>query len=1252
MDYKFSFGFYERSYTMTETGGVPTSHTSVKQSTTITWLPKQWEFSLEIAKDNDLIAMGNIISTAINNAISPNISKFDYENPHPYAFLLNSTTEAYFTLYTYDTKTETYSLYQAKEGTLPAGSYGLLCTKVKTPQLTINYKPGLDSTGAYNNLRTETVTLDYNNSTAAFVLTPPTGQYVARTSLDVTDSSHSLANISGWKPLAPSYFFMNKYEKNPHVLDFFTDRTDSSSMYVWGPRVLYLIAALSAGSTSSIINMTCTCYETDKAPTELTVKYQNAVTGFEMGKEVIGPIYELPSPSLYAYSRPNDLSLQWDPSIKDLIPADSTFQVDSSTDSTFSNPINETGTIKYTGVCKLYPSKYTVNVKAYIDSTLVEDTTQNISLKGDAKYEILFPLYKSHTVKVEVEKDGEVVEQDKTIDVRLTLITRDGVTVSRDQVLTFKDLCIGARNTIVGEYERYLKCTIRYFGNSIYSPTDKPKCFTYRSGTSITGPYGDVYPINDFNLNTNASITCDTLNLDKTVAEALNLKVSSSGILQTADSTAQVKSTTTRIYTHNVDATINYNSTNHKAETFFVDLKVDDWYRNNLPSYFTNFKEKDTSLLTMTLRNFLNEVSTRTIDVYGDFLVAKKPNVANGNSYTDKLNIVYELRQPKASVKMNNVAQITHQELVVVYYGREFQYKELMEHIFTREKFKFTLEDSGEALANYSIYSVQGSNGKNYTTQWINYDTIPSIYTYGVIYYKQVDETEINLRNFDQLFTITSSKFGQQYADYTWVPLEGREIFSLPTDLVASSISNKIKGGKLILIAADSRPINNVYADIQLTSDKCFPTTIVSSNFTNGEGVQELVGTKKLHYNHAINLNGIMGANCTAYSTGSSVERSYNLYDLLNNINTRAHLGAPAVRSRFMIAAVGAGGGGASGDPKILGQHSAGGGGGSGGFGVWYVDLEALGKNKKVDWKGFTIKTKGGVGGSVHTGEGKDGGAGSDLFIMIEHPDLATTALQFSIYGGGGGQADDGFGNSKGGAAAKKPEVSGADASFCSTIYSAPGNGGRRGESHVWNINSADEIDWKVPDGLKENHFGYYKQFLETENNFLGVYLDKAKFGEYKTIDDFMPIHTNYAAIKMTTTYNQSKLLEILTMERKYINDLYDRPWGHSLYELFGTQYAYQRLIGGSDYSLGGTGAPSVCGFPTYWIKSDADSIDRMPGDCITGANATAYNSRPGYGAGGCGGTCTYVGFGQIGKDEVCASKGRQGGDAYWAIFC
>ncbi len=1268
-NYKFYFGYKSRSYTSTTTGGYPSSHTAVVESNDISWLNLNIEVS-PTGKWNDgaLKALGEALTPLINTAVAPNPTEFDYDLAPIYAFQLTSATtdDVYFSLYDYDEETGIFTEHTVGNADLADGSYGLLCSKVKSPLLNIVYKPGYDSSGAYTALKTEKVTLNCNSTSAAIPFASIDGQYIARTALDI-DSTHTLAGLSNYLPDSPSFFFLNSYSKSTHILDYFIDQAvpeGSTNTYeLWGPRIFNLIAVLSAGLTTSdgkdVVQLACTCYETNKAPTRLTIQYENTVTSYKMGTQTVDISYKTRDPLIATIADPNNCQLLWDESIRDLVPGDSIFVLDSAKNpETFSNGKWQGGAVEYSATCKLYPSKYTIKIQQYIMTQMTSDNTQTISLIDNIKYSSLFADYCDYVIQ---EYTGEDTYNDITIQVRLDSIKRDGSVINKSDTIIFSDLCTGSTVTIVGTYNRYFNCVIKYYGKNIFSPTNSPSSYTYDKDGVINGPDNQqVLPIEFLISGAEQTIQCDTRDLDSTLSAALELNIINN-ILYTADSTPVVRGTSTRIYTNNVDATLTFNVDSPTPATFFSSKDVDTWYSKDVMYSFSNFKEDSSNqVLNTTLRNFLDNSSDLTIKVYGDFFPAKEIDFSS--QLTLKPNCIcpiYFLYQPKAQEPMDDVTTPGLWEPVFLYYGREFTYLELMEYLYSKHNIQFTLSFTGEVLTNCvidSVTSVPTNSSGSLVSKWkINYTTPPVCQRYNVKYLKRIDVVDIDLTN--AVYTVTSNKFSKEYADYTWEPLAGKEKFQLPKDLVASTISNYITGGKLILIASEGHPATNVYSDITLNNG-CFPTKIIDSNFTNQEGVAEQIDGSILSFNRCLDLSGIMGLSCTAFDTGSANTRTKTIYDLLNNEHTRAHTGAASVRSRFVIGAVGAGAGGTAGDPQFMWGHYGGGGGGSGAYGIWYVDLVAMGKKYSVDWKGFKLKYSGGVGGSTPTTENTQGENGTSLFLSIVHDDYVDgPIIQIEVYAGGKAKW------TSGGAGGAKPKVTGGHEDYFVEIKASEGVGGRRGESGSWTVDS-DETDHKLPTSLEINPSTDYDHFLRNENSFLGIYLDEAKYGKYSEIDSpikveaysYKDYHNGYATKSTSSKYStsavQQRVKNILASEQALKKEVYNNPYGLTLATLFGGNYYYQRLVSeDSNYSLGGTGAPSICGFPTYWLKTKEIS-DRIPGSVISGTDLTNYESKPCYGAGGCGGSATYVGGKNANKAEKCHSKGRPGGDSYWAIFC
>ena len=183
-----------------------------------------------------------------------------------------------------------------------------------------------------------------------------------------------------------------------------------------------------------------------------------------------------------------------------------------------------------------------------------------------------------------------------------------------------------------------------------------------------------------------------------------------------------------------------------------------------------------------------------------------------------------------------------------------------------------------------------------------------------------------------------------------------------------------------------------------------------------------------------------------------------------------------------------------------------------------------------------------------------------------------------------------------------------------------------------------------------------YNTFLYNTNNFLGIYLDEAKYGKYFPINqipaaDYPSVanHDYYATLKMTT-FGTNFRTNLLRQEQELKTKVYNDPYGYSLITLFNGGYYDQRNVTSDKCSIGGTGAPSMCGFPTYWLNSDGKGSGRLPMSKLSDSDVKLYNSRPCYGCGGNGGSATYKDWKESKDDN--ASVGRGGGRAYWALFC
>ena len=646
-----------------------------------------------------------------------------------------------------------------------------------------------------------------------------------------------------------------------------------------------------------------------------------------------------------------------------------------------------------------------------------------------------------------------------------------------------------------------------------------------------------------------------------------------------------------------------------------------------------------------------------TLKLYGKFYPAKRSS--------NKIQLFFELYDQDSSWQLCNGTPGKIEEYYYSYYGRITNYGEWAQEMFKKYSVVFTYSTDSEPVKAMAFSQVMWAPGGGashpVTTEAISYLSTPYAKV-TAIYIKTLDMTTITVP--DHNFHIRSTIFTSLYNDYRWSPKSGTTEYQLPTDVVASSISNLIQNGPLYLITGGGIKIYNKYDDIQLTADGEFPVTLIDADFTNGEGFTEMKDGQLIEYKYGLDLDGIMGAACTYYRTGGDSNNiDTTLYSLINSSYTRRHTRDVSERDKCILAAVGAGGGGGSAQPDIAWQHAAGGGGGAGGFGVWFLDLrkiaKALGMTNSDGYKQLKIKTSGGEGGATYVDRDKDGGNGTDLLITIYNPSNEAQTLQFTIPAGKGGTRHKGVGGSSGGNGGDEPKVNkewkGTDHEGAYIkIAASKGAGGRRGESSTWYVKSEDELDYKMRDTVAPRT--EYNTFLYNTNNFLGIYLDEAKYGKYFPInqiptEDYPSVanHNYYATLKMTT-FGTNNRTNLLRQEQELKTKVYNDPYGYSLITLFNGGYYDQRNVTSDKCSIGGTGAPSMCGFPTYWLNSDGKGSGRLPMSKLSDSDIKLYNSRPCYGCGGNGGSATYKDWGESKDDN--ASVGRGGGRAYWALFC
>lgn len=1228
MAFRFFLGYYERTYTQTRSNGIITNHTGVVTSTTPTWL-MDFSFTTEeinVNDDSNMYDLGSQLTQIIGSKVFSDGGKvFNSALAYLYAPVILEGETAQFTLYYRAKPEDEFQPYVSTGNALEMGDYGILFNKLKTVTFDgISYKDAVDSTTP---LRTdETFTLDCNNAAGYFNLATIDNHYVAQVEYNFNDLEGAL-NTDAF-PILPKYFnSLDSYRKNPHELDVIADNPlykvegDVTTLSLWGMDTFTLVGILA--SELYTLKLDARCYETNKAPVQVHAMYYNSAT-----EELL---HETTSNTVYAIKEINKAdyfdgsSIEWSSAVATLIPDDATIVMDS-TNSKIDFIKDEGIYLKYNAVYYVYPSKFLVNKSIYIDGTQTSSAPTAINLGVDT-YAGIFPSFLEHKIKTNNDA-GEEVEE--TIKVSIDHIELKNTRIEdMAAVITFKSVYGTSINTLAGYYARYLYITVVYHGNNIYESTDSTPIRFY-SNSAVTAN-GTTAKAIDFVVDEETDVQIDTRDLQETLTTAISFK------------SDRNVTTSTSILTRDVDCSVTVTGAGNSQKIKVTPSEIDTFFTQDTTTTFHNFVEAaGSSLLSNTLEHFLTTCKDHKLHVYGSMYPAKQVRVNN----SPFIALECTLFNQQGTI-FGKTSSITIDGMIYQYYGRSFKYREWVENYVQKNNLTWTQSDGGASI-NYKealLTEVKNSNTSQYQQDaYIEYSSSSFSKKYNVSFVKELDTTEITIPANALTVTSSTKTYAQYYHDYTWKH-EGEVKISLPSDIIDCSLNSLIDGGELILISTDKKPARNMYSDIQLDNG-CFPTKLIDAGLTDKQGVVDSSTGSTLEYKYGINFDGIMGLYCTAFGHGNN-NANYTVMDLLNNEHTKKHMNAASKRTRFIIAAVGAGGSGATGHPQNVWCRSSGGGGGSGSFGCWYIDLEKIATAHNVSIDKLWLKTSGGTGASRTTGRNNDGSGGSNMTITIGSG-TDTIYVTITLPAGGGGKRNSG--NGGGGGSEPTEVLNKPESKYCQNIIRRKGVDGKEGDDQWDEVSSSSDIGRTKPEQLVIDSTAY-QDFLKVRNNFIGTYLDIAAFGAYKTKPQYSKTSSHDTYSSYTINKNDwAKRKNLLDAEVE-LKKLYNNPYGHTLYELFYGNYYYQRPIAVDHCALGGTGAPSMCGFPTYWLLNGNDRSSRFPGNArVTGNQLTAYYEHPCPGCGGAGGSATYHDWFE--NWDSLQSDGRPGGHAYWAIFC
>ena len=1241
MAFRFYLGYYNRKYTETITSGIITAGSGIEVDSMPTWMTDYSLNTTEInmTDDSNLASLGEQLVQAIGSWVYTDGTNINPSRVFWLAPELMSGTTPQFTLYYRKDETSAFIPYASTGSALPEGDYGILFTKLKTPKFSsIKYVNGI---GAASLDSDSNVTLDCNATDKYFTLKTVSGYYVASLEFDTipdTIDSHSL-------PFLPTYFNQkDSYGKNAYKRDVlwtsdeaYDDNDQDMISYqiysLWGLYTFNLIGCLV--SEQADITIKARCYETNKAPATITALYKNASDGSNLGTQIHDVAYAAKDLNANDFFDPDGAGLQWPESVRFLIPADATMQfVDPAT---IAPPGVDINGLTYNITYQVYPSKFLVNKSVRVGTNAPTQTETAINLYSDT-YLTLFPSFQDYKKTI---KDENGNDTPKTIKVMRDTVTKRGVEVSKDNLentITFEDVYGTTMCTLEGTYQQHIDVEIVYHGLNVYESTDT-HILVYTTDTLSAN--GWTMEAKDLELPAQEPLTVDTERLSDTLLAALGW------------------STTTEIehnafiYTKDVDCSISLGGTQNSKKLTVTTKTVDEFFTRNVSPTFYDFKETKSSYLNGTLQNFLETVPERKIHVYGKMYPAKQGTAPEyGISGYGKVFMLYfELYLKDGVTKYPGVQDERVDASMFLYYGRSFTYNEWADNYKAKNNLTFKAGDisipHGNCLS-HAMFGYQGGINVGNTT--ITYTSSFNELGYRVVLKKQIDTVPVDIP--PDAKTVTSTYQGKYYTNYTW-PREANTALSLelPTDFVAYTLNSVIQGGELIMIAPEKRPITTVFNDIP-SSDGYLPTTLLTSDLVDGEGITQNINGKTLEYRNGLNLNGLMGAYCTACGVGwdrdDEAAITKTVDELINNSYAKQPMNQPVTRNKFMLFAVGAGGSGASGDPKATWGYASGGGGGSGSYGGWWINLEKLAQSG-YGMNECKVTFTGGRGGYRKTGINENGQDGTDLVISITA--RGAEIAKITVPGGKGGGRNNGSGGNGG----AEPVINLGENEYVFKIASAAGLKGCGGESN-FDYSTDSSITKAYVQNDASSHKNVAKAFLENNHTFLGVYLDIARYGAYKTWPDsskYNKTNTAYTDLsqqKISKT-NWTKRKNLLKAEGDLKTFYKDKAIGCSVFELFLGDQGYQKQIAVSECALGGTGAPSICGFPTYWLLTDkSDKSGRFPSSAsVTGSDQDTYLGRPCYGSGGCGGAATWIDWFDQGPQQA---TGRAGGCAYWAIFC
>ena len=1235
MAFRFFLGYYERTYTQTRSNGIITNHTGVVTSTTPTWL-MDFSFTTEeinVNDDSNMYDLGSQLTQIIGSKVFSDGGKvFNSALAYLYAPVILEGETAQFTLYYRAKPEDEFQPYVSTGNALEMGDYGILFNKLKTVTFDgISYKDAVDPTTP---LRTDaTFTLDCNNANGYFNLATIDNHYVAQVEYNFNDLEGAL-NTDAF-PILPKYFnSLDSYRKNPHELDVIADNPlykvegDVTTLSLWGMDTFTLVGILA--SELYTLKLDARCYETNKAPVQVHAMYYNSATRELMNEATLDITYATKNIDKADYF--DGSSIEWSSAVATLIPSDATIVMDA--ESTIDFIKDEGVYLRYSAVYYVYPSKYKVIKTLNVDGN---KTPEQIELNlGSDTFSSIFPAFINHVIKSD---DGEGNEIDKTIEIVLSTITLDGSVIEEPgNTITFEQIYDTSLRTIEGTYSQYIDVRVVYHGLNVYKATSSGTPLFYSA--SAVSANGWTAEAEDYLLPETEPITVNTENLSETLLNAI--KFSSSADIE-ADKL---------LYTRDIDCTLTLGGTQSSKTITLTSSNVDTFFTDGVVSVFSSFNEKNTSYLNKTVKAFFQDVPDHTLHVYGTMYPAKKVTVtAPSGGKTSSISLLFKLYQKNGYDLFPGVDTVTKTAYLYQYYGKEFRFKDWTDY-FT-QKFELSFVTSGGVeipYQNCSVNSVRtASTSSIVTSNKISYGTTNFDYGYEVRLIKKLDEVTVVIPA--QAFTVTSSNFAQIYKDYTWPrPANTQVSLKLPKDLVENTISGHITGGEFIMILPEKRKMESVFNDIP-TSSGYFPTFPLDSKMVEGEGVAEDHDGTVFPYCHGLNLDGMMGSYCTAVGTGKSSATEYKLKDLLNNSHTKKAMGKASLRNKFVIGAVGAGGSGATGNPQITWCYSTGAGAGSGGFGCWYVNLEPI-IASGVSFDDIKLIVTGGIGAERITGLNNAGKNGSDMTISIQAN--GTEYVKFTIPGGKGGSRNGGSGGNGG---AEPTGWQQAGKNYYTQIYACAGNKGKDGETQWSYVSEYSGVERTKTNSMTDNEKkDIYDTFYDVNNTFIGRYLDIARDGAYKMFPDTNHYTPGQSAFNKLRDHNIKTKGDWTTRKNLLkgeaaLKNFHNNAYGCSIYEVFLGNFYYQRPIAVSKCGLGGTGAPSIIGYPTYWLLNGEDRRDRFPsGAKLTSSEETIYYSSPCYGSGGCGGAATYIAaFDITSKNQ---SDGRPGGDAYWAIFC